>query len=322
MYKNKMIKLFIFMFLSLFIKITAKHIAEKKDTESISRQEVDLISFFYRPINFNQEGISYYFKYMYNHPEYTNYLSYNLSHMIQFLNYGKESSQSEAFAASVVKLFMQKIKATPYVDAESYVEFLPKFAEAILPFLEKKEATFLQEIQATLKEKLINVFNKYFSYFQKNPDAFMTSLSEQLAKQTNQLHTAQHVEIEQLKKDILRFIELCTNKLIWSSKDDIQVWHVCNKLGYEVQQCLDKKILPNQDAFDDICWSIIHRFCYFLELSAPTLSHNFYEQIMNDLKTKPLILTSATEQEDLITTKRSHLLSRIEMYKDIHHQNH
>ena len=298
-------------------KSNVKGQSSKQVVEVVSKQETDLLNFFYRPIDFSQDGINYYFKYVYNHPEYVNYLPHNLSHMIQFLNHGRQSGQSEAFAASVVKLFMQKIKATPYIDAESYVEFLPKFVDAISPYLEKKEASFLQEIQVVLKERLINVFTKYFSYFQTNPDAFMTSLSEQLARQTNQLHTAQHIEVEQLKKDILRFVELCANKLVWSSKDDVQVWYVCNKLGYEAQQCLEKKVLPNQDAFDDVCWSFIHRFCYFLELSAPTLSKDFYDHVLDDLKTKPLVLTSASEQEDLMLPKRSHLMTRVQMYKDI-----
>lgn len=324
MHKDKMFQILVLSFLVFHVNIVLPktksnvkvQIAQSLE-EQASRQEADLVSFFYRPIDFSPDGISHYFKYVYNHPEYPNYLPYNLSHMIQFLDHGSKSGQSEAFAASVVKLFMQKIKATPYVDAESFVEFLPKFAQAIQPYLDKKEASFLQEVQTVLKDRLVTVFTKYFSYFQKNPDAFMTSLSEQLAKQTNQLCTAQHIEVEQLKKDVLRFIELCANKLIWSSKDDAQVWLVCNKIAYETQQCLEKKVLTSQDSFDDVCWSLVHRFCYFLELSAPTLSRNFYDQILLDLQTKPLILTSAEEQEDLMTTKRSHLLSRVQMYKDI-----
>lgn len=289
-----------------------QHIAEQE-----SKQEADLINFFYRPIDFSANGIEHYFKYVYNHPEYAHYVPYNLSHMIQFLDHGSKNGQSEAFAVSVIKLFMQKIKASPYVDAESFVQFLPKFAQAMQPYLQKKEATFLQDVQDVLKDRLTNIFTKYFSYFQKNPDGFMTSLSEQLAKQTNQLCTQQHIEVEQLKKDILRFIEICANKLVWSSKDDMQVWYVCNKFAYETQQCLDKKLLTDQNAFDDVCWSLVHRFCYFLELSAPSLSLYFYEQVINDLKTKPLILTLAEEQEDLMTSKRSHLLSRLQMYKDV-----
>lgn len=284
---------------------------------ALTRQEVDLVNFFCKPIEFTPEGISYYFKYVYNHPEYVHYLPYNFSHMIQFLEYGLKSEQNEQFAGSVIKMFLQKIKAAPYVEAESFAEFLPKLTCAMKPYLEKKEASFLREMQIVIKEKLSKIFAQYFSYFQKNPDAFMTNLSEQIAKQTNLSITQQHIDVEHLKKDVLRFLELASNKLIWSSKDDIQVWYTCNRLAHECQGCLDQKVLCNQDALDDICWSFIHRFCYFVELSHENLSKNFYAQVLHDLQTKPLALVALEEQEDLMTTKKSHLMSHMQLYKDM-----
>jgi hypothetical protein len=284
---------------------------------TLTRQEVDLVNFFCKPIDFTPEGISYYFKYVYNHPEYVHHLPYNFSHMIQFLEYGTKSGQNEQFAGSVIKMFLQKIKAAPYVEAENFAEFLPKLTQAMKPYLEKKEASFLNEMQIVIKEKLSKIFAQYFSYFQKNPDGFMTSLAEQIAKQTNQSITQQHIDVEHLKKDVLRFLEMASNKLVWSSKDDIQVWYTCNRLAHECQICLDQKVLCNQDALDDICWSFIHRFCYFVELSHDALSKNFYAQVLHDLQTKPLALVALEEQEDLMTTKKSHLMSRMQLYKDM-----
>lgn len=284
---------------------------------TLTRQEVDLINFFCKPIEFSPEGLQYYFKYVYNHPEYVHYLPYNLSHMIQFLEYGLKSGQNEQFAASIIKMFLQKIKASPYVEAEAFVEFLPKLSNVMKPYLEKKEANFLKEMQIALKEKLSQMFSKYFSYFQKNPDSFMNSLAEQIAKQTNQTVTQQHIEVEQLKKDVLRFLEIAANKLIWSSKDDIQTWYCCNRLAHECQLCLENNVLCNQEALDDMCWSFVHRFCYFVELSHESLSPNFYAQVLHDLQTKPLVLVSLAEQEDLMTPKKSHLISRMQTCRDL-----
>lgn len=288
-----------------------------KESAALTRHEVDLVNFFCKPIEFTPDGIAYYFKYVYNHPEYIHYLPYNFSHMIQFLEYGVESGQTEVFAVSVIKMFLQKIKAAPYVEAEAFAEFIPKFNKAIKPYLEKKEANFLNEMQIVLKEKLSEIFAKYFSYFQKNPDSFMTSLAEQIAKQTNQSITQQHIEVEQLKKDVLRFFELCANKLIWSSKDDIQTWYNCNRLAHECQICFDQKVLGDQNALDDMCWSFIHRFCYFVELSYHDLSKDFFSQILHDLQTKPLILIALEEQEDLMTCKKNHLIQRMQICRDL-----
>ena len=145
----------------------------------------------------------------------------------------------------------------------------------------------------------------------------MTSLAEQIAKQTNQCVTKQNIEVEQLKKDVLRFFEIAANKLVWAAQDDVQVWQVCNRLADECSICLQAKVLP-EDALDDLCWSIIHRFCYFLDLFASSLSIDFYEQILHDLKNKPdLNLICLQEQEDLMTTKQNFLTHKIQNCKDI-----
>lgn len=283
----------------------------------LTRHEADLVTYFCKPIEFTPEGIAHYFKYTYNHPEYINYLPYNLSHMIQFLKYGIETGQNEAYAASVIKMFLQKVKAAPYIEAESFVNFMGEFSKVIKPYLEKKESNFLAEMQVVLKNKLSEMFARYFNVFQKNPDTFMNSLAEQIAKQTNQSVTQQHIEVEQIKKDVLRFFEICANKLIWSSKDDIQTWYSCNRLAHECQICLDNSVLCDANALDDMCWSIIHRFCYFVDLSKDTLSKDFYAQVLHDLQTKPLLLTALEEQEQLMISKKEHLICKLKTCRDI-----
>jgi len=281
------------------------------DEISLSRHEIDMVNYFSKPIEFTPDGIANYFKYVYNHPEYVHHLPYSLSHMIQFLKYGTESGQNEAFAASIIKMFLQKMKAAPYVEAEAFTAFMPEFVKAMKPYLEKKESNFLQEMQIVLKNKLSELFARYFNVFQKNPDAFMTSVAEQIAKQTNQSVNQQHIEVEQLRKDVVRFFEICANKLIWTCKDDIGCWYNCNRLAHECQICLENGVICDSNALDDMCWSIIHRFCYFVDLSKENLTKDFYGQILHDLQTKPLLLVALEEQEDLMTKKKEHLICKM-----------
>ncbi len=301
-------------------KIQENNLVEQQDqnnTNLLTRHEADLVTYFCKPIEFTPEGIAHYFKYVYNHPEYINYLPYNLSHMIQFLKYGLETGQNEAYAASVIKMFLQKVKAAPYIEAESFVNFMTEFSKVIKPYIEKKQTNFLAEMQVVLKNKLSEMFTRYFNVFQKNPDTFMNSLAEQIAKQTNQSVTQQHIEVEQIKKDVLRFFEISANKLIWSSNDDVQTWYCCNRLAHECQICLENNVLCDANALDDMCWSIIHRFCYFVDLSKDTLSKDFYAQVLHDLQTKPLLLTALEEQEQLMITKKDHLIYKLKTCRDI-----
>lgn len=277
-------------------------------------QSLDLFSYFLRPINFSKEGITYYFTYTYNHEKYTEYLPYNFSHMLEFLEFGHNNNQTQAYAKSIIKLFLQKIKGCDFINSYSLITAMPKLADALEPYIVKKEATFLQELQKSIKARLSNIFSTYYAYFQKNPDAFLEALAEQIAKKTNEVQTQQHIDIEHIKKDIVRFLEICINKLIWSSKDPYDAWIAINDLATQAENFLDKKLLSDVDALDDIYWSLIHRFCYFIDIAAEDFSQEVFIQIIQDIHKEKLILFEMSEQEDLIMSKKDFLLRKIKNY--------
>lgn len=277
-------------------------------------QDFDLFSYFLRPIDFSKEGITHYFKYTYNHEKYPEYLPYNFSHMIQFLEFGQEQEQSEIYAKSILKLFLQKIKSCDFINSYALITAMPKLADALSPYIEKKEASFLADLQKSLKARFSNIFSTYFSYFQKSPDAFLDALSEQIAKKTNEVQTQQHVDIEQIKKDILRFLETCMNKLIWAPQDAYEAWTAINELAMQAEMFLDKKLLSDVDDLDDLCWSLIHRFVYFIEVSADEIPQEAFIQIVQDIYNEKLILLAIDEQEELITSKKEYLLKKIKIY--------
>lgn len=287
----------------------------KKPTNSpILHQENDLLIYFLRPIKFTQSGIEYYFTHTYNHEKYTEYLPYNFSHMIQFLEYGQENKQDERYALSIIKLFLQKIKGCDFINSYSLITAMPKLAEAFVPYVQKKEASFLQELQISLKKRFSDVFSTYNSYFQKNPDAFLDALSTQIAKKTSEVQTQQHVDIECVRKDILRFLEICMNKLVWSPQEAYDAWIAVNELAEQSHNFLEKKLIINSDALDDIYWSLIHRFCYFIDIAHEDISQETFIQIINDMHTQNLALFNIEEQEDFILNKKTYLLRKIKNY--------
>jgi len=274
----------------------------------------DLFPYFLRPINFSKEGIAHYFSYTYNHERYTQYLPYNFSHMVQFLEFGLENNQTQQYAQSIIKLFLQKIKACEFIESYALHHAMPQLANALEPYLVKKEYSLLQELERSLKERFSSIFSTYFSYFQKNPDAFLDALAQQIAKKTNEVQTQQHIDIEQVKKDVVRFLEICMNKLIWSPQDGYGAWLSINQLADDAELFLDKKLITNIDALDDLHWSLIHRFCYFVDIAQQDISQDAFVQIINDIHTHDLAIFSIEEQEDLITSKKDHLLRKINNY--------
>lgn len=276
--------------------------------------ENELLKFFLRPIKFSPHGIEHFFMHTYNHEKYTEYLPYTLDHMIQFLEYGQQHQQDERYALSIIKLFLQKIKGCDFVNSYSLITAMPKLAENLTPYVQKKEASFLQELQQSLKKRFSHIFSTYSSYFQKNPDAFLEALSEQIAKKTNEVQTQQHIDVEHVRKDILRFLEICMNKLVWSPHEAYDAWISINELAEQSHNFLTKKLINDADALDDIYWSLIHRFCYFIEISHDDISEEIFKQIVSDIYTQDLLLFAIEEQENLITSKKDFLLRKIKNY--------
>lgn len=277
-------------------------------------QSLDLFSYFLRPINFSKEGIAHYFKYTYNHEKYTQYLPYNFLHMIQFLEFGQQHDQNEVYAKSIIKLFLQKFKGCDFINAYAMISAMPKLADALQPYMQKKEASFLTELQKSLKARFSNIFSTYYSYFQKSPDAFLQALSEQIARKTNEIHTQQHIDVEHIKKDIVRFLETCISKLIWAPQDAYEAWIAINELANQTQSFLQKNLITDSDALDDVCWSLIHRFVYFIDISADEISQDVFTKIVHDIYNTKLILLEIDEQEDLMTNKKDYLLQKIKIY--------
>lgn len=280
----------------------------------------DMFSFFLRPIDFSKEGISYYFTYTYNHDQYPYYLSYNLSHMIQFLEFGQKNNQSQLYAKSIIKLFLQKIKGCDYMNSYSFLQALPALGNSLEFYMINQEAGFLSELQKSLKQRFSNIFSTYMSYFQKNPDAFLDALSEQIAKKTNEVQTQQHIDVEQVKKDFLRFLELSISKLIWSPAQAYQAWESIHEIAKICEQFLHKKLISDLDALDDIYWSLVHRFCYFIDLCGQEISQQDLIRIIDDIATQRFVLFAVCEQEHGILTKKQFLIKKIKHYSSYEYQ--
>ena len=235
--------------------------------------------------------------------------------MIQFLEYGEQNDQDTGFALSVIKLFMQKIKGSPFIDGHSFLITIPHLTNVLQLYVKKKEASFLGDMKTKLKEHMTNIFSKYFSYFQSKPEAFMDALSKQIAHQTNDFYTQQHVDVAHLKKDILRFFELCINKLILPADDILESWEKVNQIADELHVSLQANIFTGETAFDDICWSLVHRFCYILNLNYRQVPQYTYNKLLQKLRTESCKLLQTEEQEKVLQTKRSFLIAKVEQYK-------
>ena len=304
---------FIMVIISLFI-----HNAKAEDNQQFNRFHCstaqrdphELLRLFCSPLRFTQEGITFYLKNVYSHPEYAqSFLPHSLSDLIEFLAHGKHTHQNRLYIQSAFRLFNNKIKSSPFITAYAFSDMLHRLPEYVQEYcVPVVEESALNSIAKTIKETLYSMFLNYFSYFKTNPEGFFDDLSAELLKAIGGAHIVQeHVEQEQLRQTMLRFLELCLNKMIWSPLDQENSWHSVKVIAEELADFVDQGIISPEE-LQDLYQSLLESFCHFLELTGSDLSLDVINQIKEDITTESFLLFAFEEQEDYIETKHMRMM--------------
>ena len=130
--KIKMYLLLLCMCLTTIINHIQAASAKKKQAVQYVNEELEIENALYNPIKFSASGVRFYLRHAYNRPEYIqDILPGNLSHFIQFLQHGKKTKQTRAYLKSVFKLFNNKIKAAPYLNAYTFSSMLEQLPDLL-----------------------------------------------------------------------------------------------------------------------------------------------------------------------------------------------
>lgn len=258
-----------------------------------------------RKITFTPSGLTCYFKHIYNCPKYAHELlpSLPFKHLQEFLVHGINTNQPRTYTKAVFRLFEKKFKAAPYINAEEMVPFLQKLPE----LLENCLAADLNK-KSLIKNLIRFELEHNFEELKNNPDSFL----DNLAGKINDSETCgEDISCAKLRMYIIKFLDVCLNKIVWSPSDEHNVWTSFIKIGEELNTLKNKGIVIDNDDLDDCQWTLTTRFCLFLSLSGSDLPLSFYEKARDDIHKGVSHLTSLEEQEELITTKQNYLQDAI-----------
>ena len=289
--------------------------------ETAALREHELLNFFLKPIDFSADGISHFFKYTYNHPMYADFVAHDFSHLIQLLDFGKETNKATAYAKSVFQLYSQKVKMSSYVNAYNFYALIEHLPTNLQPYFyqEKTKATMLGKIQSDLKEYFSSMFSNYFPVFKKDPDTFLEKLAEQAAKINGEAAITYEVDHEQLRKDVVRFLECNIGKLMWDMHHLEDSWITLHGIAQTNFELYNQKIISSED-YNDICWSLVTRFCYLLRLEKERISSAQLRAIQEQLNNQEYVLFISQEVEDAIATKKEYvnrtLLDALQYHKN------
>jgi hypothetical protein len=226
------------------------------------------------------------------------------------LEHSKKSNQSRAYAKSIIKLFSNKLKATQYINAYAYSFMLAELPEQLNHYFLIKRPNGLHKYKETVNSILYQTFLAKYDFFKKAPQDFFDALSQDI------IQTLQHdlpqlsddISAEELRNAVVRFLEIGLNKLVWHPEEHDKIWTNVKTIAAQLELLMEHNIIDDANDLDDLFWTLIHRFCYFIDLAHDALPSKFFETVKNDLATQQLLLVELDEQEAIITSKRDHLL--------------
>ncbi len=269
-----------------------------------SDNNIQSVSMFMPTIQFTSDGISTFFNHSFNKKEYgTDFLPHNFTHMVQFLRYAYNTNQPLEFSEGVMRLFNQKLKSSSYVSAPAIERFLMQAT----PLLEYKFAQKPCNLWHEFKSTLWTTFKKNFTFLQRHPDGFFEELSKQLERQVETAVTSP----DRARATLVRFCTASLDKSIWCAQDQEETWHCFKKIGGLIQNLHTKKIVPDELDVNDMYWSLVERYCFFLELSGSQLSLNTCNLIKEDLATHGAPWLLHKEQEAHTQTKSERLITAL-----------
>ncbi len=252
-------------------------------------------------------------------PQYqSDILPHNFSYPRQLLRFGAQTKKSPEYAQQVLSLFSKLLKGSEYVNSYVYSDFIRELPDLLKPYLcgyqvESSGALLLandmdmfDRLQKTVSHLVFNKFSQDFEVCKTNPRLFLDDLSNRIIATTTQ-----EINIELLRQMVIRFLEVGLSKLVWSPRDEEKTWESVKTLSHNLAVLMEHNIISDLNDLDELYWSLLHRYRYFLELNSTAMSISFYETIKHDISSNKILLLDLEEQEPFLQTKSSCLLNTI-----------
>ncbi len=241
-------------------------------------------------------------------------LPHDFTYFIDLLQYGNKTKQSRAYTYSLVKLFSNILKGSEYVNSYAFSTLLEQLPNTLKDyFIVKKgencfgnktlyDADTLDRFKKMVNIKLYTKLSSEFEVFKKEPEKFLDILSGEIMQIAEE-----EMSIEQLRQSIIRFLEIGLSKLVWSPEDEGKTWESVKTVSHQLATLVDNNILVDVNDLDDLFWTLVYRYCYFLDITGLNLPIEFYEKVKSDIAGQQLLFLELEEQDSLLESKTSYL---------------
>jgi hypothetical protein len=270
---------------------------------SLQNPQKELPDYFYQPLEYSQKNFRFFLERVYNHSRYPqDFLALNFIHVVSGTALAPQSNQPRRFIKQILDLFDQKLLQI-YINPYACLDMLTELTEHISRFcnVQKEKSDTIDAMKHCMGNYLVDHFNE----LKTNPDATLTNLAQELYTLIDD-SDSKDISIRELQHAIHHFMGRVVMNLIWSPSDQQDTWLLTKSMSHILETYVEKNMIDS-DMFDDLLWTLLKRYGYFVSLSASDLDRSFFEKIQQDLKNEKASLWLLQEREAYIATKLEYL---------------
>lgn len=252
---------------------------------------------FLQSVPFTRSGVEGFLTSCFNHPAYaTRFYPTCFTHTTDLYSYSEGMAEPESYVVAVTGLFRQKLKESSWVNPYALEIFLDKLPESLHTSLNNNRR------KEVVSQCIRTAFMNRFDQLKADPDTFIDRLSSDICSSV-----ATTVSTDEVRAEITRFIEDALNKLIWDPTECLETWQSFKGIADRLERLSDIGIIADVDSLNALYWSLVSRYCYFIETMGADLSPEFYKEVKKILDAGSLAMFALDEQEACLTTKRDRL---------------
>jgi len=207
-------------------------------------------------------------------------------------------------------MFANILKGADYVNAYAFSDLIQNFPTTLKDYFtlhksrtyianqELFDAHMYDRFNQTVNTMLYLRFSNEYDEFKRNPDSFLKTISNEIVSMAQEEFTR-----GQIRQDIVRFCEIALSKMIWNPDDHIKTWDITKKIANQLASLLEHNILDDVNDLDDIYWTLLHRYCYFIDLTHTDMPLQFFDEVKRDINSQQSILFALEEQDLIVAPK-------------------
>lgn len=280
--------------------------------DSVTTQQVppnidNYLPLYLQPVTLTPEGIEKFYLYL-NHPLYSErFLPQCFLHVVDLLSYTPKQENPLEYIRTFVSIFQQKIKQCSWINPYALLDLLEKIPSVVGTTL---TSTNLESFEEILHEYFYEKITKNQEAFVQNPREFSRELAQDVSS-----YLDENIQRYATRVLITRFVENCIDKVIWSPQDAEYTWKTCKLLGHHIEKLYSYDIIPDIETAHQLLWSLVTRFCYFLDLSAPMLPIKLYQDVSQDITDRRVSWLNQPEIDEHLEPKATFLQHAVDKGK-------